>query len=80
MRSLTIGLLAAAGIVMALPASAQSVSIGVNSGEHRDRDRVEFRERHRDHDRVTVGLGERRHCRVTIIKRDGMTKKIKRCD
>jgi hypothetical protein len=89
MRSLTIGLLAAVGIAMAIPASAQSVSVGVSAGEHRDRDRVEFRHRDRDrvefrerhrHDRVTVGLGERRHCRVTIIHRDGMTKKIKRCD
>jgi hypothetical protein len=30
---------------------------------------------------VTVGVGERaRHCKVVIVKRDGMTKKIKRCD
>lgn len=75
MRTLTIGLLAAAGFALAAPAYADSVTIGVGN----DRPAVRVHEHARE--RVTVGVGERaRHCKVTIVKREGMTKKIKRCD
>ena len=87
MRTLTIALMAA-GIVAATPALADSVSVGVGGAGvheregaavrvHEDHDRVIHRER-REH--VTVGMGEARHCKVVIVHRDGMTKKIKRCD
>ena len=75
MRYLTIGLLAAAGLTLAMPANADSVTIGTSAGG----DRVGMHEHARE--RVTVGVGERaRHCKVVIVKREGMTKKIKRCD
>ena len=90
MRTLTIALMAAVGIAVAAPALADDVSVGVGGvgvGVHeRDgasvrvregHDRVIHRER-REH--VTVGMGEARHCKVVIVHRDGMTKKIKRCD
>jgi hypothetical protein len=81
MRGLTLALLAAGTIAMAVPASAEDlyvgagrdgVRVGVDSGyrHHRDRDVTVV---HRD------GYA-RAHCRTTIIKRDGMTKKIKKCD
>jgi hypothetical protein len=73
MRALTIGLLAATCLGVAMPASAQDVSIGVGVRDH-DRDR--------DHDRRRVVIREREHmhhCRVIVIHRDGMTKRIKRC-
>ena len=78
MRTLTIGLLAAAGLAIAIPANAQGVSVGIGPNG------VGVRE-HRDHDwrrdRSEVVVREHaRHCRVTIIHRDGMTKRIKRCD
>ena len=77
MRTLTIGLLAAAGFALIGPANADSVTIGTSVGS--DRPAVRVHEHARE--RVTVGVGERaRHCKVTIVKREGMTKKIKRCD
>jgi hypothetical protein len=79
MRTLTIGLLAAAGLAIAIPASAENFSVGVGPNgvgvgvrEHRDHD---WR---RDRGEVVVREHARR-CRVTIIHRDGMTKRIKRC-
>jgi len=88
MRTLTIALMAAAGIAVAAPALADDVSVGVGGvgvGVHErggvrvreEHDRVIHRER-REH--VTVGMGEGRHCKVVIVHREGMTKKIKRCD
>jgi len=73
MRTLTIGLLAAAALAVAVPAKADSVTIGTSDRGVRVHERA--------HERVTVGVGERaRHCKVVIVKREGMTKKIKRCD
>lgn len=92
MRTLTFALIAAAGIAGAAPALADDVSVGVGRvgvgvhehegtnvrvREDNDRVRVIHRDR-REH--VTVGMGEARHCKVVIVHRDGMTKKIKRCD
>ena len=74
MRAFTIGLLAVAGIAIAVPAHAEDAYIGVGPvgvgvGDHdRDRDRDWRHHYARD-----------RHCRVTIVHEDGMTKKIKRC-
>jgi hypothetical protein len=82
MRTIAIGILAAAGLALSAPAFADSVSIGVGgSGVG-----VHEHEGYRDHgyrDRAQVVVRERehaRHCKVTIVHRDGMTKKIKRCD
>ena len=84
MRVVTLALLAAAGLAIATPASAEDAIIGARVGPvgvgvdvgttHRDRDVVVERRGHRDRDFA------RGDCRTTIIHRDGMTKKIKRCD
>jgi hypothetical protein len=75
-----IGMVAIAGIAIAQPASAEDVvvrgsssgiRIGVDSGP---RDRVVERRVVRDRDFA------RGDCRTIIIKRDGYTKKIRRCD
>ncbi len=84
MRILAMSVLAAVGLAVALPAYADSVSVGVGGvgvGVHEhDRD-IGERRIIREHRRVTVGLGEHRsRCKVVIVHRDGMTKKIKRCD
>jgi len=81
MRTLAIGLLAAAGIAMAIPAQADDVRVGVGLNGvgvgigHRDRDWHHHYARERD----VVVHREARHCRVTIIHRDGVTRRIKRC-
>jgi hypothetical protein len=87
MRLLTIALLTASGVALAAPAMAQDVyvgagprgvGIGVDTGPrvyrdgYRDRDVVERRV-------STDGYARGGNCRTTIIKRDGMTKKIRRC-
>jgi hypothetical protein len=78
MRALTIGLLAAAGIAIALPTHAEDayigvgprgVGVGVRDHDHdRDRDRDWRHHYAREHD-----------CRVTIVHEHGMTKRIKHC-
>jgi hypothetical protein len=94
MRGLIIGLgmLAIAGTAVSVPALSQDVYVsggrdgfvvGVDRGH---RDRVAVDRDYRDRDRVV----ERRvvrdrafargDCRTIIIKRDGYTKKIRRCD
>jgi hypothetical protein len=80
MKLATLALLTVGTIAIAAPALADDfvgarvgpVGVGVDVG-HRDRDRVVVRERDRD------GYA-RGHCKTTIIHRDGMTKKIKKCD
>ena len=76
MRMLALGLLAAAGIALAGPATAQGVYFGAGPGgvgvavgsDHYNRDR--YRER------VVV----RERCRTIIIHdEDGMTRRIRRC-
>jgi len=85
MRVLTLAVLTAAGISLAAPAFAQGVyvgagprgvGVGVDVDGPRDyrRDRVVKKRVYVDDDYA------RGDCRTTIIKRDGMTKKIKRCD
>jgi hypothetical protein len=79
-----IGMLALAGTAIAQPASAEEVfvsggrggvAVGVDSGyRHGDRDRFVERRVHRDR------IYARGECRTIIIKRDGFTKKIRRCD
>jgi hypothetical protein len=86
MRILSYAVLTAAGIALAAPAFAGSgvyvgagprgvgVGIDVDGPRHYHRDRVVRK-------RVYVDDGyARARCRTTIIKRDGVTKKIRRCD
>lgn len=80
MRGLTLALLAAGTVALAVPASAEDVYVG--AGRDGVRLGVDSGYRHRDRD-VTVVHRDgyaRAHCRTTIIKRDGVTKKIKKCD
>jgi hypothetical protein len=86
MRTLAIGLIAAAGLALAVPAAqADDVHVGVGvNGLHvgvgdRDHDRREWRH-HYARERDVIVHRDHRHCRVTVIHKDGMTKRIKRCD
>ena len=82
MRTIAIGILAAAGLALAVPANADSVSVGVGGVGVGVHEHDGFREHRGFHDRAQVVVRERehaRHCKVVIIHRDGMTKKIKRC-
>jgi hypothetical protein len=84
MRIISISLLVAAGLAMAMPASAEDIYVGgrgvgvgvdVDSGYHRDRDwrsdryRTEGFDRHDRFER----------CRTIIIREHGMVRKIRRC-
>ena len=88
MRLLTIALLTASGVALAAPAMAQDVYVGAGPrgvGIGVDTGPRVYREGYRDRDVVvqrrvyTDGSSRRDNCRTTIIKRDGMTKKIRRC-
>jgi hypothetical protein len=89
MRLLTIALLTASGVALAAPAMAQDVyvgagprgvGIGVDTGPRVYRDGYRDRDVYRTERRVyTEGSARGENCRTTIIKRDGMTKKIRRC-
>lgn len=77
---IAIGMVAMAGMAIVQPALAEDVyvrgpgvSIGVDDGH---RDRVIERRVVRDRDRSFA----RGDCKTVIIKRDGYTKKIRRCD
>lgn len=81
MRMLALGLLAAAGIALVGPATAQGVYFGAGPGgvgvavgsDHYNRDRY-YGDRYRE--RVVV----RERCRTIIIHdEDGMTRRIRRC-
>jgi hypothetical protein len=84
MRAFSIGILVAAGLAMAAPASAEEVYVGgraggvgidVDSGYHRDRDWRNDRYR-------TEGFDRREgfeRCRTIIIREHGMVRKIRRC-
>jgi len=93
MRLLTIALLTASGVALAAPAMAQDVyvgagprgvGIGVDTGARGYRDGYRG-DGYRDRDVVvqrrvyTDGSARGGNCRTTIIKRDGMTKRIRRC-
>jgi hypothetical protein len=68
-------------------AGPRGVGIGVGTGphySHRDRDVVVERRgygerRYGERRYVTDGYARGSNCRTTIIKRDGMVKKIRRC-
>jgi len=88
MRLLTIALLTASGVALAAPAMAQDVYVGAGPrgvGIGVDTGPRVYREGYRDRDVVvqrrvyTEGSARGENCRTTIIKRDGMTKKIRRC-
>jgi hypothetical protein len=74
-----IGVLAIAGVALVQPASAEELvvrgpGVGIAVGEHhRDRDVIERRV-HREH------IFARGECKTIIIHREGMTKKIRKCD
>ena len=87
MRALTIGLLAAVGIAIVVPAHAEDayigvgpvgVGVGVRDHDH-DRDRDRDWRHHYASDRHDVIIRRDRDCRVTIIHEDGITKRVKRC-
>jgi len=89
MRGTIIGmgmLAAVAGFATTQPASAEDVYVsggrgGFAIGVDSDRDRVIERRVVRDRDVVVRDRDfARGDCRTTIIKRDGYTKKIRRCD
>lgn len=84
MRVISIGLLVAAGLAMAIPASAEDFYVGgrgvgvgvdVDSGYHRDRDWRSDRYRTEGYDR-REGF---ERCRTTIIREGGTVRKIRRC-
>ena len=81
MRALALGLLAATGIALAVPVSAEELRIGVPGvgveiGTHRDRDRDRDYRRTDGYDRSYAS----ERCQVTIIRReDGGVSKIRRC-
>ena len=76
MRALTIGLLAAVGIAIVVPAYAEDAYIGVGPGGVG----VGVRDHDRDRDRDwRHHYASDRHCRITIIHEGGMTKRIKHC-
>ena len=81
MRAMTIGLLAAVGIAIVLPAHAEDAYVGVGpvgvGVGVRDHDR-DWRH-HYARDRDDVVIRHDRDCRVTVIHEDGVTKRIKRC-
>ena len=81
MRATTIGLIAAIGIAVALPAHAEEAYVGVGpvgvGVGVRDHDH-EWRH-HYARDRDEVVIRRHRDCRMTVIHEDGMTKRIKRC-
>ena len=83
MRKLTIGLLAAAGISLSLPANAQGVyigagpvGVGVGNGYNHDGWRSHYAY---DDDDAVVVRRHRDHCRVTIIHRHGEVRRIRNC-
>ena len=89
MRTMLIGILAAAGIATAVPAAAQGfyfgapgVEVGVGSRYHGSYDSPRYRSyyggpRHRDYDR-SYAFAPR--CRTVIIERDdGTVRRIRRC-
>jgi hypothetical protein len=81
MRKLAIGLLAAAGIALSLPANAEGVYIGagpvgVGNGYYQDGWRSHYAY---DDDDAVVVRRHRDHCRVTVIRRHGEVRKIRRC-
>lgn len=81
MRMLALGIIAAAGIALAGPATAQGVyfgagPVGVGVG-HYDNDRYDG-DHYRNRERIVVR--ERyRQCRTIIVHEDGMTRRIRRC-
>jgi hypothetical protein len=86
MRTLAIGLITVAGIALAAPAVAEDFYVGgggfgveVDSGyrHHRDWDgNRRYREGYRSYG---SDRWDRPRCRTTIIREDGMVRKIRRC-
>ena len=83
MRKLVVGLMAAAGIALSLPANAESVyigagpvGVGVGNGYYQDGWRSHYAY---DDDDAVVVRRHRDHCRVTVIRRHGEVRKIRRC-
>ncbi len=77
MRSLTIALLSAAAMTIAIPVHAEDAYVGVGPAGVGVGVRDHDRDWRRDRDEVVIR--HHRDCRVTIIHEDGMTKRIRRC-
>jgi hypothetical protein len=78
MRLVTLALLTVGAIAIATPAMAEDVIVGGRVGGVGVGVDVGQRH-HRDHVVVTDGSG-RGHCKTVIIHKEGITKKIRRCD
>jgi hypothetical protein len=89
MRTVAVGLLVAAGVVLSLPVKAQDVyvgagpggGVGVGVGPGYDRGYDEpYRSRSR-RTYVDESYGQDRDCRVKIIRHgDGRVTRVRRCD
>jgi hypothetical protein len=86
MRKLAIGILAAAGVAMSVPASAQGVwigagpvgvGVGVGPG-YGYYDRYDYGPRYRSY-AYDDGYTYRRHCRVVRENINGYIRKVRRC-
>ena len=83
MRKLAIGLLAAAGVALSVPASAQGVwvgagPVGVGVGPGWGYDRGYYGPGYRSY-AYDDGYGYRRHCRLVREEFNGRVRTIRRC-
>ena len=87
MRTLAIGILAAAGVALSVPASAQGVwigagpvgvGVGVGPGYYGYYDGYDYGPRYRSY-AYDDGYTYRRHCRVVRENINGYVRKIRRC-
>ena len=84
MRKIALGLLAAAGIALSVPANAESVYIGAGPAgvgvgvddHHHEGWRSHYAY---DDDDAVVVRRHRDHCRVTIVHEGNEVRKIRRC-
>ena len=90
MRKLAIGMLAAVGVALSVPANAQGayvgvgpvgVGVGVGPGYYDNRyyDGPAYHSRYVQDDDDYAYAPERRHCRITIVHDGGEVRKIRRC-
>jgi hypothetical protein len=87
MRKLAIGILAAAGVALSVPASAQGVwvgagpvGVGVGVGPGWGYyGRYDYGPRYRGYYAYDGDYGYRRHCRVVRENINGYVRKIRRC-
>ena len=92
MRKLALGMLAAAGVALSIPANAQGAYVGVgpvgvgvgigpgyyDNGPYGYYDGPAYHSRY-VHDDDYAYVRERRHCRIRIVHDGGEVRKIRRC-